>query len=358
MSIRKRMLAVLKRSIPDMIAWAFYPCLVPQGEVEREARNKGCGIILHQPAWKKQMRNVEVSIQESWSDKEIKIITQTYHTPVGSVSEKIAEGPGYHSPWWTEYRIKNISDYRVVKFMIENTHYYENYNSFTAAQENLGEDGIAIASVEYSPVLLLIYKYMGIEKFSFHLHDHPKELEELIHLIGEKQDEIFRIAACSPAKIVHSDDSLTSDYVGPRLYKKYCLPFYNRQGKLLHQNNKFYAVHMDGKLKCLQDFIKETKVDLIESFTLPEQGGDFPIEEARSIWKDKVIGVNFPASIFLKGRDEAKKFMLELFKKIFPANNFMLEISEDLPHVFWKDVILLLGEIIPEFKTFPIENSN
>jgi len=339
-----------------MIPWVFYPVLVPQGEVERKARNKGCGIFTHVPAWRIEMQDVEVSMQETWDDKG-KTITRTYHTPAGSVSEKIREDPGYHSPWCIEYRIKNMSDYRVVKFMVENTYYHEDYDSFTAAQEDLGEDGIVVASPGYSPVLLLIHVYMGIERFIFDLYDHPKELEELIYLIGEKQDEVFRIAARSSAKIVESGDSLTGNYVEPRLYEKYCLPFYNRQGELLHQNNKFYAVHMDGKLKCLEGLIKETKVDLIESFTLPEQGGDLPIEEAINIWEDKVIAMNFPASISLKGREKTKEFMLKLFKRIFPAKNFMVEISEDLPHMYWKDIVLILSEIIPKLGTFSVPDS-
>lgn len=350
MTARKRMLTVLERGTPDMVPWSFYPVLIPRGEVERIARNAGCGLYLHNPAWHTEIHNVEICVREEWKDKKTKVITRTLHTPVGSVSEKVTEDPGYHSPWWIEYRIKNISDYRVVKFMVENTHYYEDFDYFITAEEDLGEDGIVGASVGYSPVWLLMYVYMGIEQFSLDLYDHPKQLAELIYLIGEKQSEAFRIAARSPARVVHSDDSLTGNFISPRMYKKYCQPFYNKQGQLLHEHNKIYAVHMDGKLKCLRNLIKDTEVDVIESFTLLEQGGDLPIEEARSIWEDKIIIINFPASLILGGRDKAKSFMLNLFKKIDPANNFIVEISEDLPHMLWKDVMLLLSDIIPKFK--------
>lgn len=48
-------------------------------------------------------------------------------------------------------------------------------------------------------------------------------------------------------------------------------------------------------------------------FTLPEQGGDLPLEEARNIWKDKIIWVNFPTSVMAQGREEAKRFIDSLF---------------------------------------------
>jgi len=351
MTARERILTVLERDIPDMVPWAFYSTLIPQGEVEREARNKGCGIILWKPAWRMEMQNIEISVKEDWRNERIKTTVCTYHTPLGDISEKIEEDPGYHSKWIKEYLIKNIHDYKIMRFIIENTHYYEDYNSFREFQEDLGEDGVIFASVGPSPLQRLLNELMGVERFSLDFYDHPKQVEELLHLIEEKQDKVFHLAANSPAKIVYSDDSVTGNITEPRLFKKYCLPFYNKQAELLHQKNKIYGVHMDGKLKCLRDLIKEAKNDLIDSFTLPEQGGDFPLEEARNIWEDKVIAINFPASISLKGRDEAKKFMLKLFKRIFPAKNFMVQISEDLPHMFWKDIILILGEIIPKLET-------
>lgn len=351
---RKQILTVLEKNTAGIIPWAFYSALIPQGEVEREARNKGCGVILWKPAWRVGIQNVEILIREDRRNEKMKVITRTYRTPLGDISEKIKEGPGYHSEWITEYLIKTINDYKIMQFIIENTHYYEDYGSFADSQEDIGEDGIIYASVGPSPLQQLLNELMGVERFSLDFYDHPKQVEELLHSIEEKQDEVFRIAANSPAKIVHSDDSITGTITEPRLFKKYCLPFYNKQAKILHQKNKIYGVHMDGKLKCLKDLIKETKVDLIDSFTLPEQGGDLPIEEAINIWKDKVIAMNFPASISLRGREKTKEFMLKLLKRISPAKNFMLEISEDLPHMHWKDIILILSEIIPKFRVSSI----
>jgi len=352
MTPKERILAVLRKDTPDMIPWSFYANLIPRGEIEREARNRGCGIILWKPAWRIEMRNIEISVKESWDHEGTRIITRTYHTPVGSISEKVKEDPGYHSKWIVEYPIKKPQDYKIIRYIIENTYYYEDYDSFKDAQEDLGEDGIIFASVGPSPLQKLIHELVGIEKFFLDFYDYPKQVEELIELLEMQQDKIFCIAADSPAKIIYSDDSITGNITEPRLFKKYCLPFYNKQAQLLHQKNKTYGVHMDGKLKCLKNLIKDTKIDLIDSFTLPEQGGDISIEEAKTIWQDKAIAINFPASIMLEGKEKAKKFLYELLKKISPSTNFMLHISEDLPHTVWKDAILILGDLIPKFATF------
>ncbi len=56
---------------------------------------------------------------------------------------------------------------------------------------------------------------------------------------------------------------------------------------------------MDGKLKSLKELIKKADIDVIESFTFPEGGGDLSLEEARADWKDKSIIANLPTFLLM-----------------------------------------------------------
>ena len=73
------------------------------------------------------------------------------------------------------------------------------------------------------------------------------------------------------------------------------------------------AVHMDGRVGVLKDFIAETPIDIVEALHPPPMG-DLLIGEALSAWKDKVVWASFPASITILGPEEVKKHALKLLR--------------------------------------------
>ena len=350
MTPKERMLRAMHKKKTDKIPWAAYPVLVPRGYVERKVRNKGCGFLIAWPPYQVDRSEVTVEEKEIWDENNrAKLITRIYHTPLGSISEKVQirlDLSPNKSQWITEYMIKGISDYPIAKFIIENTSYYPDYDSFLEMQEELGDDGIVTATAKRSPMQKMLYELMGVERFSIDSYDHPKEFKKLAELIEWKDDEMYKIIANSPAELVIAGENLSGDVVSPRLFKEYSVPFYNKQARLLHEEGKVYGVHMDGRLNCLKDLIKETEIDLIESFTLSEGGGDLTLEEARKLWRDKVIWINFPASLCHGSEETIREFLIRLTRKVTPGDGFMLEISEDLPPILWQKVLTIIGDVL------------
>ena len=350
MTPRERILSALHKNKTDKIPWAAYPLLIPRGHVERKVRNKGCGILAYMPPWKMSMPDVTVAEKKVW-DKRARatLIERTYVTPVGEVNEKaqirVDLSPN-KSQWIREYMIKDVSDYSVVKFMIENTSFSADYDSFLEAEKELGEDGIVPASAPPSPMQKMLKELMGVETFSIHAFEHRAEFKELAHLIAEKDDEVYRIIADSPAKLVMGGENVSGDVVSPRLFKEYSLPFYNRQGKLFHEKGKKYSIHMDGRHNCIKNLTKEADIDIVESFTFPEGGGDLPFEEAQNLWKGKAIWANFPASLCHESEEKIKAFLHRLTEKVGVEDGFLLELSEDLPPVLWQRVMLIIADVL------------
>ena len=162
----------------------------------------------------------------------------------------------------------------------------------------------------------------------------------------KKQDEAFQIIVDSPAEIIWMVDNITGDITEPKVFEKYCVPFYNKQARLLHEKNKVLAVHFDGKLRGIKDLIAKTDIDVIESFTLPEMGGDITIEEASDAWKNKSIIANIPAFLCYEEDDDTiREYVKKLLDKISTRKNFMLELSENLPQKFWKRTLALVAEV-------------
>ena len=350
MTPKERILRAMHKKKTDKIPWAAYPVLLPRGYVERKVRNKGCGFLIAWPPYQVDRSEVTVEEKEIWDENNrAKLITRIYHTPLGIVSEKVQirlDLSPNKSQWITEYMIKSTSDYPIVKFIIENTSFHSDYDSFLEVQKELGDDGIVVAVAQKSPMQKMLYELMGVERFSIDAYENPKEFKKLAELIEWKDDEMYKIIANSPAELVIAGENLSGDVVSGRLFKEYSVPFYNKQARLLHEKGKVYGVHMDGRLNCIKDLIKETEIDLTESFTLPEGGGDLTLEEARELWKDKIIWANFPACLCHKNKEKIKEFVIQLSRKVTLGDGFLLEISEDLPPVLWQKVLTVIADIL------------
>jgi hypothetical protein len=360
MTHREKLIDVYKKKNRGKIPWAVYHgFLLPAGSTERDLRNNGCGMIKwapvhtwqppgmsHMNGWmlESEIKNVDLSVTIAWAGDE-RIIRRRYETPVGSVEEQLREDPGYHSLWVKEFMVKSKKDYDVIKYMVEHTRFRETYSSFVEARDSLGEDGVELAVIDRSPFQKLLIEICGTERLAYDLIDIQGTVEELYQLMADKQNDAFKIIAASPAEIIWMVDNLTGDITTPKYFEKYCLPFYNRQAKVLHENDKYLAVHFDGRLKNIKHLIQQADLDVVESFTLPEMGGDLPLAEASKAWKDKSIIANIPAFLCYQPEDEVREYLHDLLETIAPRTNFMLELSENIPLQFIHTLLPIVGDV-------------
>lgn len=255
----------------------------------------------------------------------------TIATPVGSVSATSKCDTLPCLAWLTEGAniIKDLSDYDVVKFMIEDTEYSPNYENILMIEMGVGDLGVVPAFMPKPPIQAMIV-LMGYRRFSLDYYMHRKEFDELYGLIYKKELEVYKIAAESPAEIIWAPANVNAVVTTPKIFEKYSIPFYNEAAKILHKHDKIYMVHMDGKLASLRELIAKTNIDVIEGFT-PPPVGDLPLKEAREAWKEKIIWVNFPETVSLYGQDAVEKRTVEILKSVAPGDNFLLGSTEDWP---------------------------
>jgi hypothetical protein len=339
------MLAFYYGQETDRIPMATYDFLVPRGRTERELREKGLGLIkwcsvspLISPAFLGmggQVKDVEVSLKEMWENGE-KLTVRTFQTPKGSVFEIYRADPAYGSMWIKKHLIERKEDYSVLQFIVENSLVSDNRESILETQDDLGQDGVVLGMVDRTPFQKVMWEMTGPERIFLDLYDDPEPVEALLQAVEMKMDETYALAAEGPAEVIWSPDNITGDLNSPDFFKKYHLPHYSRRAKLLHQNNKSYIVHMDGIIKSLIKLVNQTDVDVVESFSLPLAGGNLPIKDALEAWPDKSIAANVPASLCFQDEGTIRAFVDELLSDLDGRKNFMLQVSEDLPHKFWK----------------------
>jgi len=355
----EELMAVYRRKNTGRIPWAAYGgFLVPQGYNERNLRNQGCGWLhwtpvcswiapgmSHMNGWmlEGEIKDTTTSVHFKWDNGE-RIIVRRYDTPKGSVYEELHEEPGYHSLWVKKFLIEKPEDYEVVKFMVENSVLRENYEGWAAARDNLGQDGVELAVTDRSPFQKALLELCGTERLYFDLYEIPEVVDDLLQAMAKKELEAFKIVADSPAEVIWTVDNVTGPITEPRMFEKYCVPFYNQVTELLHAKGKVFAVHLDGAMKPLKDLIADTDIDVVESFSLPEVGGDMTIEEAFEAWPDKAIVANIPSHLCMLDEKGIRSYLEDFFSRL-PSKNFMFEMSENFP-------LPELRRVLPVFADF------
>lgn len=381
MNARDRMMAVLHHEEPDIIPFAVsfrnYLWAYGLSEAHRKLMNMGLGVFLHLSvqAYKYTSPHVKREVTQdygnagTWSTVDLwdtvrcgilgagPNCTRTIlTTPVGSISTTALGGSGRAGFTFIPdggNLIKDIHDYEVLEYIIEDTEYSPNYEEVLKVQSALGNDGVVSVHVPKSP-LQEILQMTGVRQFARDFFMHRKEVEELYTLIYRKELELFKIVAESPAEIVFQCDDLTGDVTNPELFEKYCIPFYNEAAKIFHRNDRIYAVHMCGRLRSLRDLIPKTSIDIIDAFT-PPPNGDLPLREAKEAWEGKqIIWASFPASVVLEGQDAVEKKTIEILKSAAPGDDFLLQVAEDIPLANAPEALATILRTVMKHGVYPI----
>jgi hypothetical protein len=362
-SNREKMMAVYRNRLPRGIPLACYSFMLPNGRSERIARENGLGIIDHFPGVTlvsppyfaryeclSNVKNSEFSISYYWDAHEL-VEVHKYATPVGEVTQHVAKEPGYGSYYRKKHYITEDEDYRIVQYIVENTIFRQCSQALSKRKKELGEDGVIFSRLDRSPYQKLLIELARPEKFLVDLHEVPGLVEPLLEALGDRLKEQFNMALDSEAEIIWAPDNITCDMTPPGSFEKYLVPFYNRFGRGCEDAGKVFAVHMDGKLDGLKDIISKTAIHVIESFSLPEIGGNIPAHKIKDTFPNQVVCPNFPSSISFMNKDEIKAYLRNLFQAFGRTKPFMLQISEDIPAQLLDHVLETLNEFVREQET-------
>jgi len=331
MNVKERVYEALTWGTPDYVPWVIKPNHLPRGERERKLRARGLGLSIPVGALKVFIDNVTYEEKRSRD-----YLVRVCRTPVGDVKEMYrinlpSEAGERSDRWKVEYFIKGDEDYRVVEYIYENMKVTPNYRDAVIIETDLGGDGVVYTSGGYSPLMELIIKLMGFRKFSVDLKRNIGRVEDLLELMWEKKLEVYRAIANSPIKIVLIGDNIDEALIDPRLFKKYCLPFYQECSELLKRSGKVVGSHMDGRLRNPKELILESGLDFVHGFT-PPPGGNLNVREAKETWKEEVaLWLNVPQMTFYWSDDRMRKYIAKLLKESSPGYGFMLGITETVP---------------------------
>jgi hypothetical protein len=292
-------------------------------------------------AYMSEVRGADLNVTFGWENGQT-VETRTYHTPLGSLTQRSRKDPAYGSDWIDKFYISSLEDYRIMQYVVENSILRCNGQEFRARQQDLGDDGVLLARVDRSPFQKLLIELAGPERFLIDLQTEPEPVLALLGALDRRMDEVFAQVCESEAEVIWQPDNISCDMTPPGLFAKYCMPYYTKHAQCLHERNKILLVHMDGRLRAIKDMIARCPIDGIESFSLPEIGGDLTLAEAKAAWPNKIILPNFPSPLAAQDERAITTFLEELLKNAGSNTPFMLQVSEDIPPGTWQHLLPLI----------------
>ena len=213
-----------------------------------------------------------------------------YRTPVGTLQTRHSLSQlGVQSgtePYLEEHFIKDEEDYRIVEYIWEHAEYVPMYDAILQEERRLEGWGFVIPLLPRIPFQQVLLEYLGEVPLFYALHDNPAPVERLLQLLDEQLMGILQHLADLPALYVEFPDNLHGLMTNPTLFRKYCLPAYQRYCDVLHRQGKKVGSHTDGDVKPLLQLLKESGLDVCESFS-PTPLTSCTFDEAWNVWQGK-----------------------------------------------------------------------
>ena len=344
-NLRQRICSALLGEKPDQIPFTIYECMLPQCKIERQLRNQGlCIVNRSTPVCQAHFKNVNIRAVHSTENGK-KLIRTEYETPYGPLCT-IVEPAGFTS--WTHKRLfTNADDYKPLLYLIKSQEFEPNYDAFNKAQE-LGQDDIFYrGDIDLEPLQTLVSRYMGAEVFGMEWHDNQDEVIKLYEAIVEQHRTIYSICAKSPGLAFNYGGNVVPEIIGGERFAKYYIPHYNEAAEVLHAKGKLLGVHFDANCKLFAPYIARSKIDYIEAFT-PAPDTDMTLAEARDLWPDKVLWINFPSSVHLETHEVIAQTARDLIRQARYPEKFIMGITEDIPVSRWQGNLLTISKVLNE----------
>ena len=243
-------------------------------------------------------------------------------TPVGALhlrhvilTEGIFTGT---EPYLKEHLIQEDSDYRTVEYILERAEYVPLYDKLAAEQDRLGDMAFVVPLPHRIPFQQVLLEYLGEINLFYALHDAPHRIQRLLDILDRQMVDILHRFADFDWPYVEFPDNLHGLMTNPRLFTEYCLPAYQRYTEILHNQGKKVGSHTDGEVKSLLGLLKESGLDVCESFS-PAPLTRCTFAEAWAIWEGGLLiwgGIPSPILEESTSEEDCMRYVQEVLDQV------------------------------------------
>ncbi len=363
MTPRERILKILKGEQPDQVPWCgdldywanslIKRGLKPEGFIGsddyiRWHRDLGVGFYLQGYfPYKQIIENCEV---RDWYEgaKHFKEI----QTPLGSVRECWEYIPTSFSEGPLEHFMKSEADIPVMKFIYENTRFEPDYEYAEQRLKQVGDQGVVLCYLPKSPFMHLLALEAGVVAVTMAALTMPDEFQELLDIMKKAFDQAARIAIDSPAEVLMIPENLSSEMVGPDLFKMYMFDYQKEWTTKIHQAGKYSFIHIDGTLSGLLQQEASVGFTVLEALT-PYPVGDLKWEDlaevagdSKSILWGGIPGVYFTGSV---SDQEFDRHVRQILAIMVREPRYVLGVADQVPPDGLESRVKRVGELVDEY---------
>ncbi|HEY5139709.1 MAG TPA: uroporphyrinogen decarboxylase family protein [Methylococcales bacterium] len=334
MNNRERMFAFIRGLEHDRVPFAQYDFMTPNEMVWQLIGRSNIGLM----KWVLPYRFVNSSCsfsQEDFTHEGLRGIRTFLHTPVGMLTEEKLLEPVFNSAATHKHFVCERKDYEALLVYLKDITVVEDAAAFDSVVKELGDDGLPHATVMRTPYQQMWVQWVSIERLCCDMIDYADIVEECMSLMGAIQLRASMISATLPLPYVVIGDNITAPMIGEQIFRKWCLPYYNKIADIFGAHDIPVVVHMDGDLKPLWSAISETKIAGFDSFS-PPPDNDTSVADAIRLWPDKKIMLNFPSSVHLESGEEIYSHAVEIIRQAAGTRRLQIQISENIPPDVWR----------------------
>ena len=317
--------AALRGEAPEHVPFSIYAeGIIPEGFDLPSLQARGLALHRRPPCYEQHTEDVE------WSEEKVAedVTKVTVKTAIGALTyvwQRATLGTKQ-----LEHPIKTLDDYRIAEFIVQHTSYKPVYDKFLAAERETGDAGVCVAHGPYSPLVDIQLWWLGQEAFCYEITDHEDAVLGLCEVMRRKHREFFALLAKGPARYVQYCGNVVPGMIGPDRIRRHVLPCWNELGDMLHEEGKLYGCHLDADNRQMIDIVRDSNFDFIEAFT-PPPDCSVSVAEARTVWPNKRLWLNFPSSVHIAGDGTIRRATREILAQAGDRKGFLLGITEDVP---------------------------
>ena len=277
-------------------------------------------------------------------------------TPLGeltTVYRDVWEGERRVNHRIEHFAVKTPQDLRVVTDLVDRQQFRANPETFRRAAEAVGHRAEPTMFLSSSGFTELIKNWCGLPDTYYLLHDATAAVEEYLEACERRDDRLLDAALELPCRIFNLGDHATNEFTPPPILKRYLLPRWQRIADRLHGAGRFVHTHWDGNSRHMLPYLRETRLDAVESLT-PEPMGDMTLEMMKEAVGDQMVVLDLiPAIDCLPNRPLSE--VLDFVRRIIDlfAPRLILGISDEISQVGEIERIEAISELVDRLSGLP-----
>ncbi len=279
-------------------------------------------------------------------------IIREISTPIGSVRECWEYIPTSFSDAPVEHFMKSEADIPVMKYIYENTRFESDYDQAYLRKKQVGDQGVVLCYLPKSPFMHLLALEAGVMAVTMAALTSPEEFKDLLDTMKKAFDQAAQIAVDSPAEVLMIPENLSSEMVGPDLFKLYMYDYQKEWTTKIREAGKFSFIHIDGTLAGLLKQEAEVGFTVLEALT-PHPVGDMKWEDLEPFIGDSksILWGGIPGSYFTNCVDDEEfdRFVMYLLSVMVKKPRFVLGVADQVPPDGLERRVKRVSELVNEF---------